>query len=350
MNSQLKEYIKSMGKLNFYEFMREALFNPDYGYYGSGKARIGKKGDFYTSSSIKLFAWAIGEYFCQKTKRGKIEKNFVEMGGGDGFFAFFFLNYIEKNFPDVFKKMRYFMIEIGKNAGKLAEKYTGKRMKIVKEIEELKPMEGLFFANEFFDSFPARIFKKENGEIYEKFIIYDEGEIKEYYEKLDPESIKDKRINYAIKILPENHTLEYQPDIEDCICKISKIQVSGELILIDYFEKEKNLIYLKPEGTVRCFKNHRILHDPLIFAGDCDITVTVNLDFIISSLKKSGYCEISYVPQWKFLMGCGIENLINKIKISSERERTHIKMCLNTLLSAYGMGEIFSAIKAIKNN
>ena len=40
------------GVLPFRRFMELALYHPEYGYYGSGRARVGKEGDFFTSVSV----------------------------------------------------------------------------------------------------------------------------------------------------------------------------------------------------------------------------------------------------------------------------------------------------------
>ena len=38
-------------KITFAEFMALVLYHPEYGYYNSEKIKIGKQGDFFTSSS-----------------------------------------------------------------------------------------------------------------------------------------------------------------------------------------------------------------------------------------------------------------------------------------------------------
>ena len=47
-----KKMIEKGGVLSFYNFMEIALNDPIHGYYGSGKAKIGKDGDFVTSTAL----------------------------------------------------------------------------------------------------------------------------------------------------------------------------------------------------------------------------------------------------------------------------------------------------------
>ncbi len=46
----IREEIRTAGPITFARFMELALYHPEYGYYGSGRANIGKRGDFYTNS------------------------------------------------------------------------------------------------------------------------------------------------------------------------------------------------------------------------------------------------------------------------------------------------------------
>ena len=44
--------IQQSGAIPFRRFMEAALYHPDQGYYASGRARVGKEGDFFTSVSV----------------------------------------------------------------------------------------------------------------------------------------------------------------------------------------------------------------------------------------------------------------------------------------------------------
>ena len=53
---ELVEYIRQQislhGPVTFKWFMQQALYHPEHGYYGSGRARIGRRGDYYTNVSV----------------------------------------------------------------------------------------------------------------------------------------------------------------------------------------------------------------------------------------------------------------------------------------------------------
>ena len=58
----VKKIIKMGGTISFYDFMNFVLNDPISGYYGSGKAKLGVRGDFVTSSSLSDdFAFLVGK-------------------------------------------------------------------------------------------------------------------------------------------------------------------------------------------------------------------------------------------------------------------------------------------------
>ncbi len=48
----VKKIMKMGGTISFYDFMNFVLNDPINGYYGSGKAELGVRGDFVTSPSL----------------------------------------------------------------------------------------------------------------------------------------------------------------------------------------------------------------------------------------------------------------------------------------------------------
>jgi SAM-dependent MidA family methyltransferase len=49
---QLQQQVDCSAGISFAEFMEQALYHPEYGYYTAARTRIGKNGDFFTSSSV----------------------------------------------------------------------------------------------------------------------------------------------------------------------------------------------------------------------------------------------------------------------------------------------------------
>ena len=87
----IKKIIKKGGTISFYDYMDFVLNDPKNGYYGSGKATLGSKGDFVTSPSMSddfafLLSKQIYEWLIQvKSKSFCDDKlSVIEFGAGDG--------------------------------------------------------------------------------------------------------------------------------------------------------------------------------------------------------------------------------------------------------------------------
>src|SRR5438105_5645346 len=82
--------IERHGPIPFARFMELALYHPEHGYYASGRAAIGRRGDFFTNVSVgPLFGKLLAAQFAEMWERlGKPhEFSIVEQGAHDGAFA-----------------------------------------------------------------------------------------------------------------------------------------------------------------------------------------------------------------------------------------------------------------------
>ena len=87
----IKKIIKKGGIISFYEYMNFVLNDPNNGYYGSGRAILGSKGDFVTSPSMSndfafLLSKQIYEWLIQVKSKSICDDKLsvIEFGAGDG--------------------------------------------------------------------------------------------------------------------------------------------------------------------------------------------------------------------------------------------------------------------------
>ena len=58
----IKKITKNGGTISFYDYMNFVLNDPNNGYYGSGKANLGLKGDYVTSPTMSYdFAFLLSK-------------------------------------------------------------------------------------------------------------------------------------------------------------------------------------------------------------------------------------------------------------------------------------------------
>ena len=76
----IRAEISAHGPMSFARFMELALYEPERGYYSSGRAAIGRQGDFFTNVSV-------GSVFGQRQRGGRCkpdrsgERSFLGPGG-----------------------------------------------------------------------------------------------------------------------------------------------------------------------------------------------------------------------------------------------------------------------------
>src|ERR1700758_2148151 len=113
----IKSLIHKSGPITFDKFMEIALYHPEHGYYASGKAGIGKSGDYYTSPCVHP---AFGEilsrfiYWAYEVVKAP-DFTVVEMGGGKGLLALDVLDSLKRNNPESYDRVRYLIIELSPN-------------------------------------------------------------------------------------------------------------------------------------------------------------------------------------------------------------------------------------------
>src|SRR5205807_5242921 len=166
-NDELTEIIRAEidanGPIPFARFMELALYHPKYGYYASGRANIGRRGDFFTNVSVgPLFGKLLAAQFAEIWEKLGRPRDFkiVEQGAHDGVFAADALRALRRSAADCFATTSYWMIEPfpiwrerqQKNLREFAEKTSW-----ITSVDEIVPFVGIHFSNELFDSLPVHL-------------------------------------------------------------------------------------------------------------------------------------------------------------------------------------------------
>src|ERR1700761_7093457 len=101
----IRAEIAQRGPISFRDFMAQALYDPAHGYYGSGKARVGRGGDFFTNVSVgPLLGGLLGRQFSERWRRLEQPADFVlvEQGAHDGEGAADILGALREDDPGCF--------------------------------------------------------------------------------------------------------------------------------------------------------------------------------------------------------------------------------------------------------
>ena len=110
----LHRQILQTGKICFAEFMAQALYHPQLGYYMAPRDRIGKTGDFFTSSSVNaLFGRLVARQLVEMDRilsSGVFQ--IVEQGAGEGHLALDILDALAEESPDLYNRLSYTLVEV----------------------------------------------------------------------------------------------------------------------------------------------------------------------------------------------------------------------------------------------
>lgn len=294
--------------------MEQALYHPEHGYYSSGRATIGRKGDYFTNVSVgPLFGRLLAAQFAEVWERlGKID-NFVvvEQGAHDGAFARDVLETLRESSPEFFSALRYRIVEpfpVLQNRQSQALASFGDKVAWRGSIETLEPFAGIHFSNELLDAMPINLRGKLVGLEDDNFIFV-EG----------PTNVKTNQAAL------------------DWIDNVSTKLESGFIIAIDY-----GFVGDEFRESVQVRTQHRHLDSPFEQVGDADITAHINWSEIAERAVKNGFRVAGFTDQHHFLTG-----IISEFPELVEDEKS--KRALQTLLHPEMLGRAFQVLALSKD-
>ena len=181
LQKKIVQQIKEKGPMTFEQFMSMALYDPEFGYYNTESGKIGREGDFYTSSHLHpVFGAIMGRQIYEMWDLMGRPENFriVEMGGGAGYFCKDLLDSLRSadKFTDFFRALKYTIIERSpamrnKQQGLLSE-FSGK-VEWLSALSECGSITGCIFSNELLDAFPVHLVRMEDN-LKEIYLDFDE--------------------------------------------------------------------------------------------------------------------------------------------------------------------------------
>ncbi|MCX9085597.1 MAG: SAM-dependent methyltransferase [Candidatus Methanoperedens sp.] len=349
LSSIIAQKIMQNGPISFYDFMEMALYYPEIGYYTSPHEKIGKLGDYYTSSNLSC---AFGEMLGKQIEEMWIilgDKKFtvVEMGAGLGILSGDVLEYLKKN-HELYQDMNYCIVE---KSPVLREKQK-KRLEYEKvswydSITELSGMTGCIFSNELPDAFPVHVVEMQN-ELMEVFVDYENG----FKEALRPAT--DYLNNYLeeLKItLPSGFRTEINLDAIKWIHEIGSTLKKGFVITIDYgYPSDELYQEYRNRGTLMCYYKHSVNETPFEHIGEQDMTTHVNFSSLDRWGQRSGLQMCGFTDQVHFLIGLGIDEYLQDLQKKDPANYYKKMLPVKTLMME--MGETFKILiqkKGVEN-
>lgn len=348
----LRKRIAEEGGLPFAAFMELCLYQPRYGYYMADRQRIGKSGDFFTSSSVHaLFGRLIARQLAQMDELlGAETFQIVEQGAGEGHLALDILDALSAQAPRLYRRLSYTIIERSPVARRRQAEILAGHAERTRwcEDDEWTIEEGCFLSNELVDAFPVHLLEKRNGELREVFVV--NGQQGGFDEELRNPSTAELAAYFDwLGVAPlEGNRAEVNLAAPAWMRGVGDRVRRGFVLTIDYGYPAQELYALhRRTGTLMCYHQHRADENPYEKVGEKDITAHVDFTALQRAGEDAGLQTLWFGEQYRFLMSLGfVEELMSlEAKTSDEKEARALRLTLkNLIMPEAGMGETFKVL------
>ncbi len=356
-NTELVEFlrrkIETIGGITFAEFMEQCLYHPEFGYYTSPRNRIGKEGDFFTSSNVHfLFGRLIARQLEQMWQLlGRGEFTVAEQGAGEGHLCLDILDALAEEFPEFYQAVNYCIAEISpddqmRQASQLQRHVDAGRVAWCR-LEDLQGMQGCFLSNELIDAFPVHRLDKQDGELQEIYVVNSE---KGFVEDVRP--LNNPAVEAYFKLigtmLLEGNRAEINLQALSWMETVSKLLHRGFVLTIDYgYPAEELFAPFRRNGTLLCYHKHQTNDNPYQRVGCQDITAHVDFTALQKIGEQHGLASLYFGEQYRFLMGLGfLEALVAlQMREADPQKAQALRLTLkNLVMPEGGMGDSFKVL------
>lgn len=348
LTARLRERLGSDNFMPFTEYMEAALYEPGLGYYSAGSVKLGRAGDFVTAPEL-------GEVFahCLAVQASGIgadlgEWDLLEIGAGSGRLAAGLLVAMGEAAP-----RRYRILE--RSADLRAEQkrtLSASAPALLDRVEWLdappsEPWRGVVVANEVVDALPVERFRITGDGLEQVGVHWGKFGL-EWATAPAPPALAaavNAALGPQIEALPDGYTSEICTQLPAWLAGVTASLTRGVALLIDYGYPRP--VYYRPErgdGTLVCHYRHRAHDDPFRWPGLQDITAFVDFTALAKAADGCGLDVAGYTDQARFLIACGLEDVLAGMETLPDRERFELAREVRELTLPGAMGEKFQAM------
>lgn len=333
--------IQREGPVTFDIFMEYALYDPEYGYYCSRHPRIGRKGDFYTSSHLHpAFGMMVGRQVGEMWKvMGKTDNfSIVEIGAGEGYLSKDMLDSLRGS--EFYDTLHYEIIErnpfaVERQKVRLSDHLD--KLEWKDSISQLTVIKGCIISNEVIDAFPVHLVRMDR-ELKEVYVGVENNRLIELIDDTSTAELNQFIDEFSIN-LEAGYRTEINLRVKEWLDEVDAILTEGFIITIDYgysasdyYSEDRN------RGTLMCYYRHQLRENPLENIGQQDISAHVNFSSLMKWADVRGLKTVGYCSQGAFLVSLGIDEEIRKLSLNSKNYFDDLSR-IKKLILPQGMGD-----------
>lgn len=356
LSSLIVERIRNTGPLTVAQFVDNALYHEELGYYARAGRRSGRDGDFFTSVDLgpmfgELLEAQFEEMWRVMSGGGAVGEpatdarfDLVEAAAGNGRLARDILDHAAVRAPRFYQAIRLHLVERSPLArAEQAETLGPHAQRLATGSAELPAgVRGVIYANELLDALAPHLVVMRDGGLREVYV--DAGDDRLVTREGPPSSPRIEAYLAAVGArLEPGWFAEVNLAAADWIRTAGSCLDCGFLMIIDYGHEASRLYSSSHStGTLTTYRRHASEHRDegpgwLMEPGERDITSHVDLTGIALAGREAGLQLLGVIDQTYFLLGLGLaERLLeNGSDAPLDVKR---RLALKTLLLPGGMG------------
>jgi SAM-dependent MidA family methyltransferase len=330
--------------MRFSRFMELALYDPQDGYYASGRAQVGRDGDFFTNVSVgPLFGEMLaGQFLEMWDSLGRPDEfTLVEQGANNGQLA---ADVLDALHGTPLENIRLIIVEpFSRVREHQSTTLRNKNVSWVESPGDLPEFTGVHFSNELFDALPVDLLQAKSQSWHQLLVHERDG-----FFFFVPSPIADPSTGLPPR--PDGFTTEQRTGQSDLLSSLAAKMRRGFLLAIDYgMSRGELLAPHRKAGTIACYKSHQRSSDPLVHPGEQDITAHVDFTSLVHDACAAGFDLSAFTDQHHFLVGAATRLLKSLDGLPPAPDTQKKLRSLRTLLHPETMGTQFKVLLLSKN-
>ena len=310
------------GKVPFRTYMEWVLHDPKHGFYGSGRARIGPRGDFATSPSLGgEFADLLLSQLIEWLEQIPSERlSLLEAGPGEGQLIQQVVRGLVRQRPDLAVRTEIVLLE--PNPGMVDLQHTQLERSSLpvrwSNWEELRhnPLQGVVIAHEVLDAlavdrvlWDGQQWREQMVNLGDHQLALVAGEILQPAEQDRMEHFVPSSKDLAPGWCTEVHS-GMAPWFEACAGAIQE----GILLVIDYaLEASRYYSPSRRDGTLMAYRQQQACADPFLAPGEWDLTAHVCVEAAQQAAVSAGWQCLGDRRQGEALLALGLAHRLSAL-------------------------------------
>jgi NADH dehydrogenase [ubiquinone] 1 alpha subcomplex assembly factor 7 len=343
LDAHLRRLIALKGPLSLAEFMTEALWHPDAGYYARS-AVLGAAGDYVTAPELsQMFGELIGLWCAAAWEAMGKPRPFhlVELGPGRGLLMADALR-AARVMPGFLEAAGIHLVEASPRLREAQRaRLAGQAISWHGDLGGVPEGPTVLIANEFLDALPIIQLERTAAGWRERLVDYHAESGKFRFILAAWPTPSERLLSPEQAAAPVGSVAELAPAAIGLVGAIARRMVAhgGAALLIDYGTAESRC-----SATLQALRRHQ-RHDALEEPGTADLTAHVDFAAIARAAREAGATVHGPIPQGSFLERLGIRERARRLAASGTPEQAAaMEATLRRLIEPAEMGTLFKAL------